>query len=148
MECQHFFTNCLNEPNRPRKATHLRSIHEITGRFARPDSGEIAMRRPLDWIVVSILLLVLSASRVITSEPPALEAPQPGLQAMISNAPAPGPGNPFAWIQEDGSLVYLPAPEPRVEVSMEAAHRASTAPAIYTWSSAPALADETGRTFQ
>jgi hypothetical protein len=105
------------------------------------------MRRPLDWIAMSLLLLVLCANRILTDPPPALEASPPALGAMVSNAPAGVPSSPFAWIQEDGSLVYLPAPEAGVDVSMEAMIGSSTERAIYTWS-APALADETGRTFQ
>jgi hypothetical protein len=106
------------------------------------------MRRPLDWIVVSILLLVLSANRMLTAQPPALQPPQADRQAMVSNALAAEPANPFAWIQEDGSLVYLPAPEPRVDTPVDDTRSASTVNAVYTWSSPPALADETGRTFQ
>jgi hypothetical protein len=115
-----------------------------------------AMRRPLDWIVVSILLLVLSANRVLTSGPPRLQAGEPDIQAMVAKADVAVPASPFAWIEEDGSLVYLPVPDARDDDPAGTAHEnpvaarqgTSASNALYTWSSPMAAIEQTRAPFQ
>jgi hypothetical protein len=95
------------------------------------------MRRPLDWFVVSLSLLVLFANR--------MWAEQPAQPRTVSLAQAPRP-TPFAYVREDGSELYLQA-----SGSAEAIPQAPDLDrpgatgdfdaAVYTWSS-PVLAQE------
>lgn len=105
------------------------------------------MRRPLNWIVVSISLMVLFANR--------LWAPRP-VEQFVGKAPEivpvasiAAPASPFAYVREDGTQEYLPLPPP----SFEQLHAEDgfdrwvdtqdTDPkaAVYTWSS-PVIAAE------
>jgi len=122
------------------------------------------MRRPLDWIVVSILLLVLSANRMLTAQPPRLQAGEPDIQPMVSSSNATAPPSPFAWIEEDGSLVYLPVSErdpDRAAIAVDdlvlagrdedptaAPPGTSTAHALYSWSSPLAAIEQVRAPFQ
>ena len=73
------------------------------------------MRRPLDWIVVSISITVLFANRMLAPEPMELQAPGPQFQESAAEGPAIAQAdNPFAYIREDGSLQFLPVAAPRV----------------------------------
>ena len=88
------------------------------------------MRRPLDWIVVSISLMVLFADRILTDSDPIPLASVPDFPAL---AEEPGqPASPFAYIREDGTEVFLPATGSRAAV--ESRKPASTISAVYTWS--------------
>lgn len=78
------------------------------------------MRRPLDWIVVSISLMVLFANRMLTDSDPIPEASVPE-------------ESPFAYIREDGTQVFLPAAGHR-STSPARPVTASTTTAVYTWS--------------
>jgi hypothetical protein len=112
------------------------------------------MRRPLNWIVVSLSLLALFANRVFLES----AVPQSRLAAISGSSPAPEAAipSPFAYVNEDGSQVYLPVvrraagpvqyPEDlhaasgfdqwaRVERPQAGAHELEAA--VYTWS-APA----------
>lgn len=77
------------------------------------------MGRPLDWIVVSLSLLVLFANRMLVQPPaqplsttsetvnPAM-APRAGTAGVAANAAAGTEADsPFAYIREDGSQVFL-----------------------------------------
>lgn len=90
------------------------------------------MRRPLDWIVVSISLMVLFANLMVTDSDRVAVASVPDLPVLTANANANAPESPFAYIREDGSQVYLPAVGPRL--AGPARPQASTTNAIYTWS--------------
>jgi hypothetical protein len=111
------------------------------------------MRRPLNWIVVSLSLLALFANRAFLES----GVPQPRLAAIPVSSPsleAAAP-SPFAYVNEDGSQVYLPVVRPsgpvqypedlhaasgfdqwaKVEQPRTGANELETA--VYTWS-APA----------
>ena len=97
------------------------------------------MRRPLNWFVVCISLLVLFANRVLVTP----ELPPPALAVM----PAGVSGSPFAYVREDGSQVAVLLARPDVDpprsfedlhaLQFEAASPVSAEPAaaVYTWSS-------------
>jgi hypothetical protein len=121
------------------------------------------MRRPLDWIVVSISMMVLFANRMLAPKPVELHSPVPEFQTEILSGPAMArtraqAENPFAWIREDGSLQYLPvAATPRLAgTSARAATPAKAAKprqstpstALYTWSSPTILVDKDAPSFQ
>lgn len=65
------------------------------------------MRRPFDWLVICLSLLVLWANRVGLEPPSDRAAAMP--QARVLPAPPldqePGP---FAYIQEDGTQIFVP----------------------------------------
>jgi|SRR5689334_1779465 len=105
------------------------------------------MRRPLDWIVVSISLLVLFANRMLTAKPPELQVAVPDIEAVVSNAPAAEPASPFAWIQEDRSQVFLPAATPRLAGPVTSQHNPALN-ALYTWSSPLVATDKASISFQ
>jgi hypothetical protein len=87
------------------------------------------MRRPLDWIVVSISLMVLFANRMLTDSDPVPVASVPDLQVLADDL---GEGESFfGYIREDGSQVFLPAAGQRGPARPASA---STTNAIYTWS--------------
>ncbi len=70
------------------------------------------MRRPLNWLVVSISLMVLFANRIWAERPAeALAAQQreriPVLAAPIAASAAPSP---FAYVREDGTQEFVPTP--------------------------------------
>ncbi len=116
------------------------------------------MRRPLDWIVVSISIMVLFANRMLAPKPLDLDAPVPEIRAEVSGTPAANPAvqtdNPFAYIREDGSLQFLPVAAPRVTTGPRVTgkavkSRASTpSTALYTWSSPSILVDKDAPSFQ
>jgi hypothetical protein len=94
------------------------------------------MRRPLNWIVVSISLLVLFANRMVADTVPPASVP------MAASA---SPGL-FAYVQEDGTQLYLPAsespPRPPLSFEFENVHAVSgfddpgdPKAAVYTWTS-------------
>ena len=88
------------------------------------------MRRPLDWIVVSISLMVLFADRIVPDSDPISLASVPDFPAL---AEEPGqPASPFAYIREDGTEVFLPVTG--THVAVESRQPASTISAVYTWS--------------
>ena len=115
------------------------------------------MRRPLDWIVVSISLLVLAANHMLVEkkEPAAfLQASTqasvhaPALRAEPINVTEAVPRSPFAYVQGDGSLLYVPARgegaylEPPSQTGLEDDHAGSgfhepmnLETAVYSWSS-------------
>lgn len=97
------------------------------------------MRRPLNWIVVAISLLMLFANRMVADPIPAARAP--------ATSEMPGP---FAYVQEDGTEIFLAVPAstllPRSEsavlppLSFEDVHAnsgfddpADPKTAVYTW---------------
>ena len=88
------------------------------------------MRRPLDWIVVSISLMVLFANRMLTDSDPIPVASVPDFPALAEAAGQ--PASPFAYIREDGTEDFLPDVGPRTAVESRAP--ASTVSAVYTWS--------------
>jgi hypothetical protein len=90
------------------------------------------MRRPLNWIVVSISLMVLFANR--------MWAPRPveyvPVATTASTASATAPASPFAYVREDGTQEYLPVPEHSFEaIHAEQGFDAELKGAVYTWSS-------------
>jgi hypothetical protein len=98
------------------------------------------MRRPLNWLVVAISLLLLCASRMVANPAPDAHAP------AVTNA---SPGL-FAYVQEDGTLLYLPGSETELPaVSFGEVHAASgfdetsgmPEVAVYTWTSPLATAE-------
>lgn len=108
------------------------------------------MRRPLDWIVVSISLMVLAANRMLVTPDPAPMAQAPALRAeAIGTEPtAQVPASPFAYVRSDGSLLYVPAQgagawlEPPSQSGLEDDHAGSgfhealnLETAVYSWSS-------------
>lgn len=106
------------------------------------------MRRPLDWIVVSISILVLYANRLLAPQPIELQALGPKFQASVVASPATAQAdNPFAYIREDGSLQFLPVASPRV-AGKAAKPRQATSPALYTWSSPLILVDKDTQSFE
>lgn len=109
------------------------------------------MRRPLDWLVVTISLMVLFANRMWAQRPVEELAAQPRERVPVLAAPiasSAGP-SPFAYVREDGTQEFLPTPPvPAVLVSprssFEDVHAqdgldrwATSDPraAVYTWSS-------------
>lgn len=88
------------------------------------------MRRPLDWIVVVISLMVLFANRMVTDSDPNSVASVPDFEALAERAGQ--PASPFAYIREDGTEVFLPDIGPRSAVDSRTP--ASTISAVYTWS--------------
>lgn len=108
------------------------------------------MRRPLDWIVVSISLLVLAANRLLVSNDPVPMARAPALRAEPIKAAETIPDSPFAYVRGDGSLVYVPAKgagaylEPPSQAGLEDDHAGAgfheplnLETAVYSWSSTP-----------
>ena len=89
------------------------------------------MRRPLDWIVVSISLMVLFANRMLTSSDPIPMASVPDFTVSVEDMGQ--PESPFAYIREDGSQVFLPAAGSRL-AGPARPELVSTTNAIYTWS--------------
>jgi hypothetical protein len=103
------------------------------------------MRRPFDWTMVSLLLMVWFVARLSTDYDPVPRASVPA--AMVSDAVAAVPESPFAYIREDGTEEPLPvtgdhgAGQPRA-VSTEKPSKttptnasSNPAPALFTWSS-------------
>ena len=89
------------------------------------------MRRPLDWLVVSISLMVLFGSRMSTDSDPSFVAPVPDFVFSMENV---GQNeSPFAYIREDGSEVFLPASGSRRVVTARPTN-AATVTADWTWS--------------
>lgn len=84
------------------------------------------MRRPLDWVVVSISLMVLFANRLLTDSDPVPVAAVPDFEAAVP------PESPFAYIREDGSQIFLPAAGSRLAAPARL-QPASTTHAVYTW---------------
>jgi hypothetical protein len=74
------------------------------------------MRRPLNWVVIAISLLMLVVNQM---------AAGPGPSAAVPTSPVP-PGL-FAYVQEDGTLTFLPVPESAVlpPLSFEEVHARS-----------------------
>lgn len=99
------------------------------------------MRRPLNWIVVAISLMTLFVNRMATD---------PVRPVTYSTDPSPSPGI-FAYVQEDGTLLYLPGSEAPAAplILFEDAHAASgfdhaadmPRGAVYTWKSPLATAE-------
>ena len=92
---------------------------------------ESDMRRPLNWIVVAISLLMLFANRMVADPVTAARAP--------ATSATPGP---FAYVQEDGTEIFLAVPESAVlpPESFEDVHAnsgfldpADPKTAVYTW---------------
>jgi hypothetical protein len=127
------------------------------------------MRRPLDWFVVSISMMLLAANRMLATPPaesPAYTPDLPVAVSVTSNRPAfplsvdaaPAEAgaveNPFAYIREDGSLQFLPAAAarptvaPRVSGKNTRSRPAAPATALYTWSSPLILNDRGTPSFQ
>lgn len=123
------------------------------------------MRRPLDWFVVSISMMLLAANRMLATPPessgsmPEVPVAAPEVTAaplMVAAMPtdAVPVENPFAYIREDGSLQFLPAATPRPtalpRVSGKTAKSRPSAPstALYTWSSPLILNDRGKPSFQ
>jgi hypothetical protein len=111
------------------------------------------MRRPLDWIVVSISLMVLLANRMLAPKPIELLAPAQEFRAAVAGSPAMAQtDNPFAYIREDGSLQFVPvAATPRlagkpVKATRTRASIPSTA--LYTWSSPTIVVDKEAPSFK
>lgn len=105
------------------------------------------MRRPLDWIVVSISVMTIFANRMWAQKPDEPPASPPRV-ATTGN----GAGNPadtlFAYIREDGSLQFLPA-APAIEARQPADTRSvSLSTALYTWSSPSLLVERDLPDFQ
>jgi hypothetical protein len=78
------------------------------------------MSRPLNWVVVAISLLMLVVNQM---------AAGPGTSATVPDALAATPAPPglFAYVQEDGTLTFLPVPESAVlpPLSFEEVHARS-----------------------
>jgi hypothetical protein len=107
------------------------------------------MRRPLDWIVVSISITVLFANRMLAPQPMELQAPGPRFQESAAEGPAIAQAdNPFAYIREDGSLQFLPVAAPRVAGKAAKSRQATPSTALYTWSSPLILVDKDTQSFQ
>jgi hypothetical protein len=109
------------------------------------------MRRPLNWLVVSISLMVLFANQIWAERPVEQVVTQqrdsiPVLAAPIAASAAPSP---FAYVREDGTQEFVPTPPvPAVLIaprsSFEDAHardgldrwvQGDPRTAVYTWSS-------------
>jgi hypothetical protein len=105
------------------------------------------MRRPLDWIVVSISMMVLFANRMLAPKAPERPAPARAARVEIPADPVVAQTeNPFAYIREDGSQIFLPATEPRWDGKTPKVQRTSTA--LYTWSSPLLVNDADAPSFQ
>jgi hypothetical protein len=78
------------------------------------------MSRPLNWVVVAISLLMLVVNQM---------AAGPGTSATVPDALAATPAPPglFAFVQEDGTLTFLPVPDSAVlpPLSFEEVHARS-----------------------
>ena len=103
------------------------------------------MRRPLDWVVVSISLMVLFANRMYAKPD---VAPEPALASLLET-PAATPGqSPFAYVREDGSQQFLPLVNGGSQ-DLESEHarqfegislaNADPKMAVYTWSTPVAV---------
>lgn len=106
------------------------------------------MRRPLDWIVVSISLMVLAANHMLAGNRDAEAiARAPALRAEAISVDTAAPRSPFAYVQGDGSLLYVPAKgagaylEPPSQTGLEDDHAGSgfheplnLETAVYSWS--------------
>ncbi len=68
------------------------------------------MRRPLNWIVVSISLMVLFANRMWAQRPADELASQAREIVPAATPLAAIPDSPFAYVREDGTQEYLPVP--------------------------------------
>lgn len=97
------------------------------------------MRRPLNWVVVSISLLVLFANRLYVKPE---VAPASTAASLLAPAATVMP-SPFAYVREDGSQQFLPLAttasgelEARHARQFEGVSRTSADPriAVYTWS--------------
>ena len=97
------------------------------------------MRRPLNWVVVAISLLVLIANGPVLGPNPSAHA--------TATSDAPGL---FAYVYEDGTEIFLPVPRSAVlpPLSFEEVHATSgfddpadPKTAVYTWSSPLLTAD-------
>jgi hypothetical protein len=97
------------------------------------------MHRPLNWIVVAISLLMLITNQVMVVAP-----------IQYASEPAAASPGMFAYVQEDGTQVYLPGPMARnvPPLSFEDVHAASgfdepadPRNAVYTWTSPVATAE-------
>jgi hypothetical protein len=123
------------------------------------------MRRPLDWFVVSISMMLLAANRMLASPPAESAAPTPELPVAASAisiplmvASAPGEAalveNPFAYIREDGSLQFLPAASsrpmaaPRVSAKTLRSRPTTPSTALYSWSTPLILNDRGNPSFE
>ena len=109
------------------------------------------MRRPLNWLVVSISLMVFFANRMWGEGPMEQAATQPRESIPVLAAPiaASATPSPFAYVREDGTQEFVPTPPaPAVltspRSSFEDVHaqdgldRWTTSDpkaAVYTWSS-------------
>jgi hypothetical protein len=93
------------------------------------------MRRPLNWIVVAISLLMLVVNRMAVGPGPSASIPATSESLGL-----------FAYVQEDGTLLFLPVPESAVlpPLSFEEVHARSVfehgdaadpKAAVYTWTS-------------
>lgn len=119
------------------------------------------MRRPLDWFVVSISMLLLVANCMLATPPVESAALQTEIPVathavtepwVVDAAPmdAVSVENPFAYIREDGSLQFLPAANarpatvPRVAGKSSRSRPAAPSTALYTWSS-PLIANDRGK---
>lgn len=88
------------------------------------------MRHPVDWMVVSIALLMLAVSQWRGSADLT--------SAQSATAPMSGDErSPFAYIREDGSEIYLPVNGSRPRGAMKAQISPATT-AVFTWSEQPA----------
>jgi hypothetical protein len=109
------------------------------------------MRRPLDWVVVSISLTVLYVNRMV-APPDMAPAVQPAQAALATPLPASLSDSPFAYVLEDGTQEFLPALNPRPQPQFEQAHvrqfetvtvaTADPRMAVYTWSSPVAASEQ------
>ena len=119
------------------------------------------MRRPLDWLVVSISLMVLFANRMVANSDPAPVAAVPALLAAAPEITPDANENPavchFAYVRVDGTQVFVPVAglqSQGAQKFFEDAHAlqwaaaaedgSDTHAAVYTWSS-PVLVPETPR---
>jgi hypothetical protein len=81
------------------------------------------MRRPLNWIVVAMSLLMLVVSQMAAGPGP------------TSPAAAPLPPGLFAYVQEDGTEIFLPAPGPAVLPLLSFEDPPDPKAAVFTWTS-------------
>ena len=97
------------------------------------------MRRPLNWVVVAISLLVLLANGVVLPPNPTAYAPVTSDSAGF-----------FSYVKEDGTEIFLPVPRSAVlpPLSFEDVHATSgfvdpadPKTAVYTWRSPLLTAD-------
>ena len=92
------------------------------------------MRGVLDWIVVSIAVLMLLVNRWLAPADisGAAASERQAARATRSDQMAMQETNPFAYIHEDGSEVYLPMKRPAQSAARAATSSATTA--VFTWS--------------